>query len=251
MNRITKVKRRFREIKEESLELEPLGNELLAYFAGRMVPNETLSRNSVMQKRRGNQHGSNYSAIVSTSSLNPGPLAFSRKKRRSREETIERVTGVRNTETNTEKILYGLDDINGATDIIIVEGEMDKLAMEKLVLKTVLVCLMVSCIILATDEDPPGQALAEELARRLGIEALSYLQRTSLSMFSNSIGLDLASLSACSCTTYGPLEAYSMDVSSLKSVQNIKGHLHALQYNPCAHPFLRTYWLIVCRNVLR
>ncbi|KAL2524361.1 Primaseprotein [Abeliophyllum distichum] len=34
-------------------------------------------------------------------------------------------------ETNTEKILYGLDDIKGASDILIVEGEMDKLAMEE------------------------------------------------------------------------------------------------------------------------
>ncbi|CAH1433890.1 unnamed protein product [Lactuca virosa] len=34
-------------------------------------------------------------------------------------------------ESDTEKILYGLDDIEGASDIIIVEGEMDKLAMEE------------------------------------------------------------------------------------------------------------------------
>ncbi|XP_023756324.1 primase homolog protein-like [Lactuca sativa] len=34
-------------------------------------------------------------------------------------------------ECDTEKILYGLDDIEGESDIIIVEGEMDKLAMEE------------------------------------------------------------------------------------------------------------------------
>ncbi|XP_022845868.1 primase homolog protein-like [Olea europaea var. sylvestris] len=105
-------------------------------------------------------------------------------------------------EMNTQKIFYGLDDIKGASDIIIVEGEIDKLAMEEAGFKN---CASVpdgappkvskkelpsaeedtkyqylwnckeyiekvSRIILATDGDPPGQALAEELARRLGKE---------------------------------------------------------------------------------
>ncbi|KAL0442390.1 UNVERIFIED_CONTAM: hypothetical protein Slati_1961700 [Sesamum latifolium] len=48
-------------------------------------------------------------------------------------------------ERNTEKYLYGLDDIAEADEIIIA-----------------------SRIILATDGDVPGQSLAEELARRLG-----------------------------------------------------------------------------------
>ncbi|KAL2513943.1 Uncharacterized protein Fot_27914 [Forsythia ovata] len=43
----------------------------------------------------------------------------------------------------------------------------------------------------------------------LGAKALAYSQCTSSSMFSNSVGLDLASLPACSCTTYSLLEAYS------------------------------------------
>lgn len=30
-----------------------------------------------------------------------------------------------------EKVLYGLDDVVGSSDIIIVEGEMDKLALEE------------------------------------------------------------------------------------------------------------------------
>ncbi|KAJ4849310.1 hypothetical protein Tsubulata_017466 [Turnera subulata] len=89
-------------------------------------------------------------------------------------------------EKDTEKIFYGLDDITGADDIIIVEGEMDKLAMEEAGFRN---CVSVpdgappsvspkevppedkaSRIILATDGDLPGQALAEELARRLGRE---------------------------------------------------------------------------------
>ncbi|KAH9627405.1 hypothetical protein KSS87_001244 [Heliosperma pusillum] len=105
-------------------------------------------------------------------------------------------------EPGTEQILYGLDDIKNASDIIIVEGEMDKLAMEE---AGFLNCVSVphgapakvspkqlpspdqdskyqylwncmeyfrkaSRIILATDGDQPGQALAEELSRRLGRE---------------------------------------------------------------------------------
>ncbi|XP_022845865.1 twinkle homolog protein, chloroplastic/mitochondrial-like [Olea europaea var. sylvestris] len=55
MNRIGKIKQPLREITEESLELEPLCSELLAYFADRMISGETLRRNFVMQKRSGNQ----------------------------------------------------------------------------------------------------------------------------------------------------------------------------------------------------
>ncbi|KAK8468806.1 hypothetical protein PHAVU_006G124200 [Phaseolus vulgaris] len=102
----------------------------------------------------------------------------------------------------TEKILYGIDDISQVSEIIIVEGEIDKLSFEEASFRN---CVSVpvgapvkvsskdlppiekdtafqylwNCkeyldkavrIILATDNDPPGQALAEELARRLGRE---------------------------------------------------------------------------------
>ncbi|XP_052201915.1 twinkle homolog protein, chloroplastic/mitochondrial-like [Diospyros lotus] len=50
MNQIPQVKKT-REIAEDSLELEPLCNELLAYFAERMISTETLRRNSVMQRK--------------------------------------------------------------------------------------------------------------------------------------------------------------------------------------------------------
>ncbi len=101
-----------------------------------------------------------------------------------------------------EKILYGLDDVEGCEEIIIVEGEMDKLALEEAGFTNVVsvpdgapskvregslpspeedkkysylwncrrVLDMASRVVLATDSDPPGQALAEELARRLGRE---------------------------------------------------------------------------------
>ncbi|RVW51089.1 Twinkle-like protein, chloroplastic/mitochondrial [Vitis vinifera] len=126
-------------------------------------------------------------------------------------------------EEDTEKIFYGVDDIKAASDIIIVEGEIDKLSMEEAgfyncvsvpdgapasvstkvfksdeelqlgwALGEFVACTLqtvenqdtkyqylwnckeylekASRIILATDGDSPGLALAEELARRLGRE---------------------------------------------------------------------------------
>ncbi|KHG10114.1 DNA primase/helicase [Gossypium arboreum] len=121
LGRVNKVKVT-RQITVESLQLEPLCNQLTAYFAERMISSETLKRNAIMQKRSGDE----------------------------------------------------------------VEGEMDKLAMEEAGFRN---CVSVpdgappsvskkevpaeeqaSRIILATDGDLPGQALAEELARRLGRE---------------------------------------------------------------------------------
>lgn len=188
LSMISKVKQPYREISEESLGLEPLCSELHKYFSERMISGETLRRNSVMQRR----YGENQSVIAFTY-WRDGVLV-SCKYRDSTKNFWQ--------ESNTEKIFYGLDDIKGASDIIIVEGEMDKLSMEEAGFKN---CVSVpdgappkvsdkdlpaeekdmkyqylwnckeylekaSRIILATDGDPPGQALAEELARRLGRE---------------------------------------------------------------------------------
>ncbi|KAK4488077.1 hypothetical protein RD792_003819 [Penstemon davidsonii] len=171
MNKIAKIKQPLREITEESLGLEPLCNELLAYFAERMISGETLRRNAVMQKRTGDQI-----AIAFTYRRNK--VLVSCKYRDITKKFWQ--------EANTEKIFYGLDDIKEASDVIIVEGEMDKLALEeagfqncvsvpdgappKVSNKELPSAEQASRIILATDADPPGQALAEELARRLGRE---------------------------------------------------------------------------------
>ncbi|KAK6911115.1 TOPRIM domain, partial [Dillenia turbinata] len=177
----------YREITEMSLELEPLSSELLAYFSERMISEETLRRNGVMQREYGDQ-------IV---------IAFPyRRNGRLVSCKYRDVTKKFWQEKDTEKILYGLDDIMDEKDIIIVEGEMDKLAMEEAGCRN---CVSVpdgapqsvspkdlpleekdtkyqylwnckdylekaSRIILATDGDRAGQALAEELARRLGRE---------------------------------------------------------------------------------
>lgn len=186
MRKLSKVKR-IKEIAEEDLNLEPLCYDLLEYFAERMISEETLRRNSVMQRRYENQ------IVIAFTYRRKGELVSC--KYRDLEKKFWQ-------ESDTEKILYGLDDIEGASDIIIVEGEMDKLAMEEAGFRN---CVSVpdgappkvsskdlpsheqdtkyqylwnckeylekaSRIILATDGDQPGQALAEELARRLGRE---------------------------------------------------------------------------------
>ena len=100
-----------------------------------------------------------------------------------------------------EKVFYGLDDISDREEIVICEGEPDKLALEEAGITNVIsvpdgapqkvkdgvidpdddakFSYVWNCreelagakkIILATDNDAPGRALTEELARRLGRE---------------------------------------------------------------------------------
>ncbi|GMN64867.1 hypothetical protein TIFTF001_033934 [Ficus carica] len=179
--------KRIRKITVEDLELEPPCDEIVAYFAERMISKETMQRNAIMQKRYSDQ------ITIAFPYWRNGKL-ISCKYRDINKRFWQ--------EADTEKIFYGLDDIKEASDIIIVEGEMDKLAMEEAGFRN---CISVpdgapSCvsmkdlppeerdtkyqylwnckeylkeasrIILATDGDGPGQALAEELARRVGRE---------------------------------------------------------------------------------
>ncbi|XAR50774.1 DNA helicase [Bertholletia excelsa] len=175
-----------RQISVESLGLVPLGQKLITYFAERMVSENILQRNAVMQMR-GDQN------VIAFTYRRNGVLVTC--KYRSLDKKFWQEKGA-------EKILYGLDDIKEADEIIIVEGEIDKLSMEEAGFRN---CVSVpdgapqkvsskelpslekdsrfqylwnckdyldkaSRIILATDGDVPGQALAEELARRLGRE---------------------------------------------------------------------------------
>jgi len=100
-------------------------------------------------------------------------------------------------EKGAEKVYYGLDDIKDQHEVIIVEGEIDKLSLEEAGIKNVVSVpdgapakvkdgipeddrkfeYVWNCkdyfehatrIVLAVDNDEPGRALAEELARRYG-----------------------------------------------------------------------------------
>ncbi|KAL0917218.1 hypothetical protein M5K25_012266 [Dendrobium thyrsiflorum] len=175
-----------RAISEDDLHLEPLCPELISYFNARSISVETLRRNFVMQRTWGNE-------IV---------IAFT--YRRNRKLVSCNYLDVEKNywqEKDTERIFYGLDDLVPENEIIIVESEFDKLSMEEAGYRN---CISIpngravkvsekfpseqedasfqylwKCkeylekvprIILATNADGPGQALAEELARRLGKE---------------------------------------------------------------------------------
>ncbi|XP_078438154.1 twinkle homolog protein, chloroplastic/mitochondrial-like [Wolffia australiana] len=176
----------YRQLWEEDLELQPLCNEIVTWFSERMISTETLRRNDVMQRKYGNE------IVIAFTYKRDGKLV-SCKYRGNNKRFFQ--------EKNTERVFYGLDDIKTASEIIIVEGEIDKLSLEEAGFPN---CISVpdgapskvspdipqenedtqfqylwnckeylekaSRIILATDSDQPGQALAEELSRRLGKE---------------------------------------------------------------------------------
>ncbi|GMN64866.1 hypothetical protein TIFTF001_033936 [Ficus carica] len=194
-NKVTTVKR-IREITVEDLQLKPPCDEIIAYFAARMISKETVQRNTIMQKCCGDQ------IVIAFTYWRNGKLINCKYRDVNKRSHFFLLRHHPFQEADTEKIFYGLDDIKEANEIIIVEGEMDKLAMEEAGFRN---CVSVpngapSCvsqkdlpseemdtkyrylwnckeylkkasrIILATDGDPPGQALAEELARRVGRE---------------------------------------------------------------------------------
>ncbi|KAL5097748.1 hypothetical protein RYX36_002075 [Vicia faba] len=176
----------FEKMDEKSLGLEPLGPKLVAYFKERLISEKTLSRNAVRQL----SHDKN---VIAFTYKQNGLLVGC--KYRTTEKRFWQGKG-------TSKVLYGLDDITHTTEIIIVEGEIDKLSLEEAgyqncvsvpvgaprkvsskdlppIEKDTAYQYLWNCkayldkavrIILATDNDPPGQALAEELTRRLGRE---------------------------------------------------------------------------------
>ncbi|XP_071721101.1 primase homolog protein-like [Rutidosis leptorrhynchoides] len=177
-----------KQLSEETLGLEPLGDELIDYFSKRMISVETLHKNAVMQM------ADDKNVIAYTYRRN-GEIVSCKFRSVTNRKFWQAKHG--------KRILYGLDDIKEGNDIVIVEGEIDKLSMEE---AGILNCVSVpdgapqqvstigflpskkqearfkyltdcnghldkaSRIVLATDGDGPGQALAEELSCRLGKE---------------------------------------------------------------------------------
>ncbi|CAL8460519.1 g48 [Coccomyxa elongata] len=167
--------------------LQPLSREVLEYFIKRGISQATLERNGVKQEfsSKHNAHAIAFPYYRDGEVINI--------KYRTLDKKFWQTPG-------TERILYGVDDVKNAAEIIIVEGEMDKLALEEAGMRNVISVpdgapravkegelpppeadtkfqYLWNCravldqavrIVLATDSDAPGQALAEELARRLG-----------------------------------------------------------------------------------
>ncbi|KAJ4834676.1 hypothetical protein Tsubulata_023434 [Turnera subulata] len=165
MHRIFKVKPTT-EFTTEGVALEPLSNKLLRFFGERMISDETLQRNAVMQMS-GDQD------VIAFTYRHNGVLVGCKYRTLGKRFWQEK---------GTEKWLYGIDDIKDATEeagfrncISVPTGApqivsaKDLPSLEKF-----------SRIILATDGDTSGESLAEELARRLGKDRLQTEVLTSL-----------------------------------------------------------------------
>lgn len=161
-----------------------LPKEVVQWFNARGISESTLSRNKI---------GYEQVYMPQTEEHTPAirfPFYFNGEVVNVKSRTIDKNFRL---ETNSERIFYGMDDVDGDTAII-VEGEIDKLSMEEVGFNN---CVSVpdgapaanakdytskfsfleSCevwlskiktIILAVDNDEPGRKLEEELARRLG-----------------------------------------------------------------------------------
>ena len=175
------------------VELKPLTDEMVEFFASRGISRETLDRNRVSAIEAYDPKLKADSTVIGFPYYSHDLLV--NVKYRTLDKRFWQSKGA-------EKMLYGLNDVLGENEIIIVEGEMDKLALEEAGITNVVSVPdgaparvkegelpdresdtkysylwnsrawldQAVRIVIATDNDGPGDALAEELARRLGRE---------------------------------------------------------------------------------
>lgn len=167
---------------------EELPAHVIAWFKARGITEATLMRNNI-------GYGNAYMPAVAKE---VGTIQFPYRrggevvniKYRDMEKHFRQVK-------DAEKIFYGLDDVAGVDTVIIVEGEMDKLALEEAGIRNVISVPdgapaklkettapddkkfeyigsswpqleHIKTFVLAVDNDAPGKVLEEELARRIG-----------------------------------------------------------------------------------
>lgn len=155
--------------------------EVVKWFAARNIPEDVLIRNGIAAEK----------GWIGFPYYRNGEVV-NVKYRQIAEKRFRQTKG-------GERLLYGLDDIADATEAVIVEGELDKLACEAVGLLNVVsvpdgavgrvgddpdrdsakfaflrnsadAIEHIEKWIIATDADGPGDAMAEELARRFGKE---------------------------------------------------------------------------------
>ena len=165
--------------KKPMLKLPPINlpEHVIKFFEAREIPKCVLERNKISFKN----------SEILFPYFKDGKLV--NIKYRTLDKTYRQEAGA-------EKVFYGLDDINGSKDVIIVEGEIDKLVFEVAGYTNVISVpdgapapntksyeskfnYIENCekelqglkkIILAVDNDEPGKKLESELSRRLGPE---------------------------------------------------------------------------------
>ncbi|KAL4858725.1 Twinkle [Chlorella vulgaris] len=175
-----------------------LSPAVLDFFESRGITADTLARNRVAQETLGDGTVAvafPYHRRVVDAGLGLDSQLVNIKYRSLGVKKFWQVKGA-------EKVLFGLDDVVGCQEIVIVEGEIDKLAFEEAGITNVVsvpdgaparvkegevppadqdtkFSYLWNCrawldqatkVVIATDNDAPGDALAEELARRLGKE---------------------------------------------------------------------------------
>lgn len=176
-----------------NVKLEPLTNDMKHFFENRAISEHTLQRNRISSQLTYDPKLKKEDRIITFPYYRDNSLV--NVKYRTMDKRFWQVKGA-------EKILYGVDDIVGSSEVVIVEGEMDKLSFEEAGIRNVVsvpdgapsrvkdgslppesedvkYAYLWNCrawldpavrIVIATDNDAPGDALAEELARRLGRE---------------------------------------------------------------------------------
>ena len=173
---------------------ESLTPEMITFFASRGITESTLQRNGISAETVWIPGENSQGKVIAFPYYRDSAVV--NIKYRTLNKKFWQVKGA-------EKVLYGLDDVDvDLGEIIIVEGEMDKLALEEAGFRNVVsvpdgaparvkdgdlppvgedtkFSYLWTCrawldpavkVIIATDNDAPGEALAEELARRLGRE---------------------------------------------------------------------------------
>ena len=100
--------------------LKPLSPRLLQFFQERGISPEVLSRNGIMQDAGPFARQSD--PVAAFPYRRGGDIV--NVKYRSLSKRFRQ-------EKQAEKVLYGLDDVANAAEVIIVEGEMDKLALDQ------------------------------------------------------------------------------------------------------------------------
>jgi twinkle protein len=172
--------------KKPKFKHEPVKDATLEWFAKRGIPAEVVQRNQISTAKVWMPQVEAEVDCIQFPVIRNGEV-INIKSRDSRKNFKQ--------ESGAERILYGMDDVDGEV-VIIVEGEIDKLSAE---VAGFLNCVSVpdgapsptaknyaskfeflenseeflakiKKFILAVDNDEPGKVLEEELARRLGRE---------------------------------------------------------------------------------
>lgn len=162
-----------------------LTNKVMKYFEGRGISQDVVKRNKISEDEVYMPQVQKKKKVIRFNYFRNGECI--NIKYRDNEKNFKQVAGA-------EKIFYGLDDIKESNEVIIVEGEFDKLSFDTIGLNNVIsvpdgapnanaknveakFSYLDNCyeyfenkdkIYIAVDNDKNGRRLLDELSRRLG-----------------------------------------------------------------------------------